>query len=72
MDSTAAQFDEEEHIQPLQPDRLDGKEVNGEHASSVRAQELAPRHPTARADGPEARFAKPGAHHRRRNHEPKA
>jgi hypothetical protein len=41
MDAAAAQFDEEEHVQPLQPDRLDGEEVNREHALAVRAQELA-------------------------------
>src|SRR4029450_4402856 len=63
---------EEEHVQPLQPDGLDGEEVDREHASQVRSQELAPSHSTARADGSETRCAKPCAHRRRRHRDPKA
>jgi hypothetical protein len=50
MNTAAAEFNEEEHVQSLQPDRLDRKEIDREHASLVRPHELAPRHPTARAD----------------------
>jgi hypothetical protein len=72
MDTASAQFDEEEHVQPLQPDRLDGEEVDREHPLPVCSQELTPRHPTARADWSETRFPKPCAHRRRRNLEPEA
>src|SRR6266545_6753087 len=46
MDTAGAQFDEEEHVQPLQPDRLDGEEVDRGHALPVCSHELTPRHPT--------------------------
>jgi hypothetical protein len=36
-------FDEEQHVQALQPDSIDGKEINRDHARRLRAQELAPR-----------------------------
>jgi hypothetical protein len=32
VDAPAALLDEEEHVQPLQRDRLDGEEVDCEHA----------------------------------------
>jgi hypothetical protein len=70
--TAAAQFDEDEHVQALQPNRLDGEEIDGEHASPVRSQELAPGHPTARADRSETRGSKPCAHRRRRDHHAKA
>src|SRR4029450_5822787 len=72
MDSAATQFDEEEHVQPLQPDRVNGEEVDREQASPVRVHEFVPRHATACADWPESRCAKPGAYRRRRDREPKA
>jgi hypothetical protein len=53
MNAAAAEFDEEEHVEPLQPDRLDGEEIDREYASPVRSQELAPGHSTAPADRPE-------------------
>jgi hypothetical protein len=37
-------------VQPMEPDRLDGEEVNRGDASTVRSNELAPGHPSARAD----------------------
>jgi hypothetical protein len=43
----AAQFDEEEDAEALQPDRLDGKEIDREHALPMRLHELTPRHPAA-------------------------
>jgi len=42
MHAAAVELDEEEHVQPLQPDRLDGEEVDGEHALRLGAQKLAP------------------------------
>jgi len=43
--AAAAQLDEEEHVQPLQPDRVHREEVDGEQALSMRSYEFAPRHP---------------------------
>jgi hypothetical protein len=43
LDSTGREREEEEHIDPPQPDRLDGEEVTGEHAGGLLAQERAPR-----------------------------
>jgi hypothetical protein len=37
MHTAAAQFDEEEHVQPLQPDRLHREEINREHTAPVRS-----------------------------------
>jgi hypothetical protein len=42
MHTAAAELDEEEHVQPLQPDGLDREEVDREHAVRLRAQERAP------------------------------
>ena len=39
--ATTGNFDEEQHIQPLQSDRIDGKEINSDHTRRLRAQELA-------------------------------
>jgi len=39
-----AQLDEEQDVEPLQPDRLDGEEIDGQDALAVYAHELAPRH----------------------------
>jgi hypothetical protein len=43
MHTTTAQLDQEEHVESLEPDRLDGEEIYREHAASVRSQEFAPR-----------------------------
>jgi hypothetical protein len=42
MDATACQVDEEEHVQPTQPTRLDREEVTLEDPGSLLAQELPP------------------------------
>jgi hypothetical protein len=42
MHTTAAQLDEEEDVEPLQPDRLDSEEIDGQQALAVCADELAP------------------------------
>src|SRR5437879_3694544 len=41
--AAAGDFDEEQHVQSLKPDCLDGKEINRDRAGRLRAQELAPR-----------------------------
>src|SRR6266511_4097454 len=42
VDAPASELDEEEHVEPLQPDGLDREEVDGDHALRVSAQEVAP------------------------------
>jgi hypothetical protein len=39
----AGDLDEEQHVQPLEPDCVDGKAINRDGASCLRAKELAPR-----------------------------
>jgi len=38
-----ADFDEEQYVQPLEPDRIDGKEIDSNEASRLRLKELTPR-----------------------------
>ena len=64
VDASAAEFDEEEHVQPLQRDRLDGEEVDREHARGLRSQEGTPGEPRALAGGAEVL---PGAGSSRRS-----
>src|SRR5436309_1452407 len=42
MDPPGAEFDEEEHVQTAEPERLNGKEVAGNHRRGVGTEELAP------------------------------
>jgi hypothetical protein len=42
MHPTTGDFDEEQHIQALQPDGVDRKEIHGHHAVRLRPQELTP------------------------------
>src|SRR5205823_14172808 len=37
MEAAGAELDEEEYVQPLQRDRLDGEEIDREHALRLRA-----------------------------------
>src|SRR6266536_1560485 len=62
----AAELDEEEHVEPLQPDGFDGEEVDRDHALGLRSQELAPTEARALAGRSEASLAKQVAHRRRR------
>jgi hypothetical protein len=62
MHTAAAQLDEEEHVEALQPDRLDREEIDGQQTLAVSANELAPRRLpafTGRSEtgGPEPRAA---------------
>ena len=56
VDAAAAELDEEEHVQPLQRDRLDGEEVDREHALRLRPQEGTPGQPRALAGRAESRL----------------
>jgi hypothetical protein len=59
----------EEDVQPPQPDRLDGEEVDCEHAVRLRAEELAPGEPGALPGRSETSLAKQLAHSRGRHSE---
>jgi len=56
MHSAAAELNEEEHVKPPQPDRLDREEVDGQHAVRLRVQEPAPGETGALASRPENAF----------------
>ena len=56
--ATAAQLDEEEDVEPLQPQRLHRKEIDGQQAVPVCAHELAPGDPSA---SPTAQDPRPSA-----------
>src|SRR5438093_3021327 len=45
--TAAGDFDEEQHVQPLEPDCVDSEERRGDHALRVRAEEITPRWPRA-------------------------
>src|SRR5262245_20251608 len=49
MDATAGNFDEEQNVQLLKPDRVDREEIHGDNAFRLCAQELTPRWPFALA-----------------------
>ena len=51
--SAAADFDEEEDVQPQEPDAIDGEEIHRDEALRLRAQELTSRHPPALSRGSE-------------------
>ncbi len=51
MHATAAELDEEEHVQASEPERLDGEEVAGDHRLRLRTEELAPAQASPGAGG---------------------
>src|SRR5438105_11367207 len=57
VDTSAAELDEEEHVQPPQRDRLDGEEVDREHARGLRSPERVPGESGALAGRAESRLA---------------
>src|SRR5262245_39826642 len=61
MDAPAAQFDEEQDIESLQPDRLDREEIDGQQALPMCPHELSPRRPPALPRWSETRGPKPTA-----------
>ena len=62
--AAACEFDEEEDVEALQRDRLDGEEIDGEHALRLLPQEGTPCEAAATASGAEARFAEDLPHRR--------
>jgi hypothetical protein len=42
VDAACVEFDEEEHVQATEPERLDGEEITRDHRLGVRTKELAP------------------------------
>src|SRR6266508_2850311 len=54
VNAAAAELDEEKHVEPLQRDRLDSQEVDGEHALGLRPQEGTPGEPATPAGGANA------------------
>jgi hypothetical protein len=61
-------FDEEQHVQTLEPDGIDGKEINRDRVRRLGAKELAPRGATPRPRRPE-RFLAQDLLHRGRRHD---
>src|SRR5713101_3745665 len=51
VDAPAFEFDEEEHVEAVQRDGLDGEEVAGEHARGLPAQEQPPAQRSAPGSG---------------------
>jgi len=72
MHAPAAQFDEEEDIQPLEPDRVHREEVDGERALAMRSQKLTPCHPATPAGGSKTGLQKPRPHRGGRHHHTEA
>src|SRR6266536_192183 len=65
VDAPAFEFDEEEHVEAAQGDRLDGEEVAGEHARGLPAKEPRPAHRSAPGRGIEPSRGKQTAHRAR-------
>jgi hypothetical protein len=66
VDAPAGELDEEEDVDSLQRDRLDGEEVDGEHARCL-PQESPPRESVAVSGWPEPGLAEDLANCRRRH-----
>jgi hypothetical protein len=54
LNATGGVFHYEQHVQPLQQQRLDAEEVGGENAPGLRPQELPPAGPVAARSGIDA------------------
>src|SRR5207247_11198056 len=72
MHTTAAQLDEKENVEPLQPDRLDREEIDRQHAMAWCLDELTQRHSSALAYRAETRLPQPCADRRRRQRDSNA
>jgi hypothetical protein len=57
VDAAASELDEEEDVEALQRDRLDGEEIDGEHALSLLPHKHPPAESAAVASWPETRVA---------------
>ena len=53
-DPPSAEFDEEEHIELFERERVDGEEVGGHDMRSLRSQECPPRGPRSSRGGPDS------------------
>jgi hypothetical protein len=62
MHPAAPELDEEQHVQPAQPERLDGEEVTGQYAVSLGPQERRPVRPAATGRRAEAGLAENPLH----------
>jgi hypothetical protein len=51
MHTPALQLDEEEHVQPSKPERLDREEITRDHRLGLRTEELTPAEPSPRLRG---------------------
>jgi hypothetical protein len=60
--TTAAQLDEEEDVESLHPNRVDGKEIDGQQALTVCAAKFAPRRFSALACRSETGGPEPDAY----------
>ena len=67
VDAPAVELYEEQHVQPLQRDGLDGEEIDRDHALGLRPQKGTPRESGAVAGRPEPRLPQDLPHGRRRN-----
>jgi hypothetical protein len=67
VDAPAGELDEEEHVQPLQRDGLDGEEIDRENASRLRPQKGTPRQSGALAGGAESGLPQNRPHRGRRD-----
>jgi hypothetical protein len=72
VDAAAAQFDEEEDVEPLECNCLDSKEVDREHALRLLPQERPPRQAGTLAGGTDARLAQDLPHGRGGDGQPKS
>jgi len=70
--TATTQLDDEQHVQPLQPDRLHAEEIDRAHTVPVRSDKLTPCCASPCADRSETGLPKPRAHGRRRNCESQA
>ena len=72
MHAATADFDEEQHVQPLKRHRIDGEEVYGKDALPLGTQELTPRQSAASAGWAELFLAQNLLHRGRRHHDANA
>src|SRR5713226_6227461 len=72
MHAATAEFDEEQHVEPPEPHRLHREEIDGDHASCLRSQELAPRGSPTFASRPKLSLAQHLANSCRRDDDPEA
>jgi hypothetical protein len=65
VDASAGELDEEQHVQPLRRDGLDGEEIDREHALGLRTQKGTPGESGALANRAEPGLPQDLPHRRR-------